>query len=51
MLANGDTVKGVDVESKFGMMDRSMRDIGVMTWQMAEEGLFMQMEMFLKDLG
>jgi len=37
MLANGDMVKGVDVESKFGMMDRSMKDTGVMTWRMGEE--------------
>jgi len=31
MLANGETVKGVDVESKLGMMDNSMKGTGVMT--------------------
>lgn len=51
MLANGDMVKDADVENKSGMMDHNMRDIGVMTWQMEEADLFMQMEMFSKDLG
>jgi len=31
MLVNGDTVKDVDAESKLGMMDHSMRDIGAIT--------------------
>lgn len=37
MLDNGDMVKDVDVENKFGMMGRNMKDIGVMIWQMVEE--------------
>ena len=38
-------------EFKFGPTDQSMKDGGEIIQQMVEEDSFMQMEMFLKEIG
>ena len=50
-MDNGNMDKDTVAENKFGQMDLSMKDTGVMIWLMEEEDLFMPMEMFSKDHG
>ena len=43
--------RGMVAESRFGVMGRSTRGTGIVIWLMGEEDLFMQMEMFSKEIG
>lgn len=45
------TIKKKDLEDRYGLMDRFMKECGIRIWQMGKEDSFIQEVMYTKGNG